>query len=921
MMRSRTAWSAAALLCLSAGALANVAGVGVNALDDFAHDNPRAGLYMTGQRVTSVYGPAFSHGDSAADSISAFLARHAGLFGVTPAELTVGAAERDMNGPIGVMPDGEGGFKFTLFNFRHEYAGLPVFRSELKLLVRNEADFPLVLARSSLRSVQGFVVDRDALDRPAVALARAVAQTRFPVLTDFTEPEAVIFAGDDNAEAPPRLAIRFMGTGGDPRLATYDAQLIISDAATGELLHAEPMIHNIDMAGTVSGLATDGGGADFCHPEVARGLPYARITIGATTAFADVNGDYLVPNVAGGTLTVTASIAQGQHFRISGASTISQNIAAPGPANFLFNPSNTEAGNAQVNAYLHANIIRDWALLHSPGYPVNVTNGMNINVNVGSTCNATYDPTLQQMNFYASGGGCPNTGFSSVVYHEYGHHLVNRAGSGQGQYGEGMGDCMSVLILDDPVLGRGWSGSCSSGLRNAVNTMQYPCSGAIHTCGTLISGAVWDTRNALLATHPATYRQILSELVVNSILLHTGNLITPQITIDLITLDDDDSDISNGSPHYNQVNQGFTLHNMAAPPLSALVFAYPDGLPTQVHPSGETFQVRIAGTGANVPSQNGAVLYVDTDGDNVFEQYPMQFVSAGANGNTYNATFPSADCAANIRYYVSGNTTTNLTIFNPTSAPNAAYSAVAATDIELTFDDDFETNQGWTVGAPGDNATSGIWVRVDPVGTAAQPENDFDADGTMCYVTGQGVPGGGLGDNDVDGGSTTLTSPAMDASVGAAAYVSYARWYSNNTGGAPNADTFIIDISDDNGATWTRLETVGPAGPETAGGWFFKRFNVEDFVDRTSTVRLRFIASDLGTGSLVEAAVDAVTIETYDCLITCLGDLNGDLVVDFADLNVLLGNYGGTGAGDLNGDGDVDFDDLNTLLGFYGQPC
>ena len=58
----------------------------------------------------------------------------------------------------------------------------------------------------------------------------------------------------------------------------------------------------------------------------------------------------------------------------------------------------------------------------------------------------------------------------------------------------------------------------------------------------------------------------------------------------------------------------------------------------------------------------------------------------------------------------------------------------------------------------------------------------------------------------------------------------------------------------------------------------------------------------------------------------CEGDVNGDDSVDFADLNLLLGQYNqqaepGTLAGDLNGDGIVDFADLNVVLGRYGQPC
>ncbi len=53
------------------------------------------------------------------------------------------------------------------------------------------------------------------------------------------------------------------------------------------------------------------------------------------------------------------------------------------------------------------------------------------------------------------------------------------------------------------------------------------------------------------------------------------------------------------------------------------------------------------------------------------------------------------------------------------------------------------------------------------------------------------------------------------------------------------------------------------------------------------------------------------------------GDANGDGVVNFSDLNLVLANYGFTGApgalpGDLNGDGVVDFADLNTVLANFG---
>ena len=234
-----------------------------------------------------------------------------------------------------------------------------------------------------------------------------------------------------------------------------------------------------------------------------------------------------------------------------------------------------------MNGYVQANIVRDFVLSFNPDYPViaNQTS-FTVNVNINASCNATYGGT--EINFYHAAGGCPNTANSTVVHHEYGHHLVAVAGSGQGAYGEGLGDTMGVLITDQSLLALGFFGDCNGPLRNADNTLQYPCAGGIHFCGQLLSGCVWSTRNELLVTNPDTYGEILSDLTVNSILLHSGTVIDPSITIDFLTLDDDDDDISNGTPHYAEIAAGFGAHNMDPPELTLLTFAFPDGLPETV---------------------------------------------------------------------------------------------------------------------------------------------------------------------------------------------------------------------------------------------------------------------------------------------------------------------------------------------------
>lgn len=56
----------------------------------------------------------------------------------------------------------------------------------------------------------------------------------------------------------------------------------------------------------------------------------------------------------------------------------------------------------------------------------------------------------------------------------------------------------------------------------------------------------------------------------------------------------------------------------------------------------------------------------------------------------------------------------------------------------------------------------------------------------------------------------------------------------------------------------------------------------------------------------------------------CPGDTNGDLIINFADLNTVLAQFGQTApglAGDVNDDGTVNFADLNIVLANFGVVC
>jgi hypothetical protein len=158
---------------------------------------------------------------------------------------------------------------------------------------------------------------------------------------------------------------------GDPR---YAKRLFVADAQTGEILFSESQISHVDVTGKIEGNATTGPKADGCSPEAPVGLPYALAKIGTTTAFADVNGNFVIPNPGSSPVTVQSELA-GKWFRThiggsGGAVAEAQskpNVTPPGPANFLFNSANNnETFRGGVNAYYHANVVRDFALKYSP---------------------------------------------------------------------------------------------------------------------------------------------------------------------------------------------------------------------------------------------------------------------------------------------------------------------------------------------------------------------------------------------------------------------------------------------------------------------------------------------------------------------------------------------------------------------------
>lgn len=566
----------------------------------FAEAHPRAALYNSGSRITRVYGSKFGGGSSPEDAAEQFRINNAVMFGVEPADLRPQSLLKDRRHTQPVMYNRETGeYKFTMVYFSQFKDDIPVFRADLRLLARNEEGSPLVLASANLRDLGDFSPALDNLKLDDSSVWETAARELMPALVNFTAPELVIWAGVDDTVVQPTLAVTFTGNNrGAPQSLPTEAWRFVADAATGAILHRETLIHHfIDVCGNVSGKATQGIGADLCEAEALVPMPYARVNIffGAS-AFADENGDFCIDNGGTDPMTVQSRV-WGQYFRVhnyngtskhadhSTDTLLSQLVTPPGPADFVHNQANDdEFERAEVNGYIYANEIRNnWIVQANPDYPtISTETEFTVNVNREAIYAGRYIapglPGGPSINFGMTSIWHQNAAFSAIIYHEYGHHVVEMGGSGQGQYGEGMGDTMSVIIHDNPCVGFGVDSDCDATECNgcgacgictcADNVLQYPCSGGVHDCGQLLSGCVWDTRNALVANEVSGYQDILMSLAVNSVQLHSGTEITPQITIDWLILDDDDTCFWDGTPHYNEICTGFGAHNMDCPCLA-----------------------------------------------------------------------------------------------------------------------------------------------------------------------------------------------------------------------------------------------------------------------------------------------------------------------------------------------------------------
>ncbi len=884
---------------------------------------PGGALLENGTHLRRVWGRQFSWGNTPDESVTAFMKKWSDLWGVPFTQLMPVGPFRDGAHILPLGGTEEDGADFTAVYWSQQVRGVPVFRSYVWGLVGNESNFPMVLAGGTLKNLGNFpasMADRDlSTANLEVTAYGSDAMGYFVNAPEITSPRFVVWAGVDAETVEPKLGVEFVATVGEGGVdpAEYQKIQFVVDAESGVVLYQESMINQGTATAQINAISTPGTKAAACTAATTVAMPYAKATIGGTTYYADATGKIVYPYSGTAAQTIAPTMG-GKYFTVVDNKTAlltvaSQSVADGATGTFSYNTASNQYYLSEVDTYIAANGVRDLVLAASPSYPTIATQtSMPINNGVTGNCNAFYNGS--SINFYSSGGGCNNTGFSSVTWHEYGHHVVSCGGSGQNQYGEGMGDCMAVLMSGESALGLGFQ-ACGSALRNASNSCvgtatSSTCGTAIHSWGQVLSGCVWDTTQLFKAAYPTDYLTRMANLTVRSVPLHAGQSdVWTDITVDFLTLDDavsngGNNNIGDGSPNYARIAQGFGNHGLAAPALNLLTITT-GTIPSTVNPAGgDQFDVTITPVTGTVQAGTQK-LWCREGNSGSFTGYAL----TSTGGNTYKATFPAASCNATLQFYVEAKTTTGSSVTSPAAAPATVLSTVSITpggNAVLVGADFTSTDGGFVVsGSPASG--SGGWTWAVPSGRGCNAPSTT----SKCFIT--GVPSGtGTFCNDLDGGPTYLTSPAFDLSSAQAAEVSYQTFYLVSPGTTTD-DPLVAEISNNGGTSWVQLGSVN-----TSGTWTTRTYNIADFVTLTSNMRVRFKAQDVGTDNALVCGIDNFAVNTITCTVAVEGDLDGDGVVGASDIAILLLDFGpcpGTPCpSDLDGDGDVSAGDIAFLL-------
>jgi hypothetical protein len=305
-------------------------------------------------------------------------------------------------------------------------------------------------------------------------------------------------------------------------------------------------------SGSDGGAVTTGEDGRYAFPT---GVGVATLTVGVRGPFS------IVDNVAGTEIIAAADGSPSAPIDLSLNATTEQELAQTTALVWV------NRAHALVQDFLPPSERR--CVFPTPETPPLLCK-VTTNVNIASSCNAFWNGS--SLNFLHAGSFagrvCPNTAYSDVVLHEYGHAVDQKfRGILDGGYSEGFGDSLAVIGTQQPCVGRDFFGAGTC-LRLATDVYLWPPSSEEmdpHAIGRRYLGFVW----ALITELQAEYTSDVAFDIARQLVLaaaHANPSSIPDAVRLSFILDDDDGDLTTCSPHQQMLAAAADSRHIPRPP-------------------------------------------------------------------------------------------------------------------------------------------------------------------------------------------------------------------------------------------------------------------------------------------------------------------------------------------------------------------
>ncbi len=568
---------------------------------------------------------------------------------------------------------------------------------------------------------------------------------------------------------------------------------------------------------------------------------YPAMFTAMTVAGADVvsDGEGRV-SWGDGTVSVTTGVT-GDYVRVNntaGAAAVTTLSLAPN-GSAVWSDAGSEFGDAQLTTFIHTNNVMAYARRFAGDLPY-LDELLVANVNINNSCNAFYDGTT--INFYREAGSCGNTGrLADVVYHEFGHALHDHGilpgvGAFDGAASEGLSDYLAATITGDSGMGRGFFNSAAP-LREidpSDKEHRWPEDIAeIHYTGLIISGALWDMRKALIASLGETEGVEVADRIFYQAMRRAVDI--PTMYLEALAADDDDGDLTNGTPHICEIDAGFAPHGLVV--ITSLGTHLSVAPP---HQDGYQLSMAVSGVfhACNSGSHSAEVEWRLREDPSVGGSLPMTLGPTG-----FEATIPQQPDGTVVQFRVHASFDDGADITFPTNEADPFYELFIG-HVEPIYCTDFETDpfaEGWThgleSGEPTEGADDWMWgASMAPPGSG-DPSRAFSGD----HVIGNDLGGGNFNGLYQANKVNYAETPVIDTSAYEHVRLQYRRWLTVEDHRFDRATVYA------NGApVWANLESVGGDVDHVDEEWRFSDVELSDAAAVGSVV-LRFeLASDGG---------------------------------------------------------------------------